>query len=521
MKKVIVVTRAFRDEPIVRKSIESVLNQTYKELVYYLWISKETKSVAEEYVKKDKRVKLLSQEEWPDGSRFCDIFCDLVKKEEADYLCEVDADDLLVNIFIEKMVCFLETNQLDIAFCDRAYFWNEDQVYYKREYAPSIIVSDEETLRSNFQDLYVGIRTVWGTLFTANCLLQGDYSLLPEDPKLRIYGGDTMLILTILRTCKRIGFLTEQLYLYNIKQGISNNYIKERCDSDVFLYRFAKKYLEDMNADSVENTHFLYLVLFHATEDTFKVILNSKKEISEKLQDIARICEYEEVQESFDRWKSICDYKNSKESPLELVFRDKSLNATLSRDDYTNLINIYKAYNVKLRNVDLSEFFTEWITDYEGLEHLYKKNSIYSIMYLLAQLPLMSERKMLEALYLMYNLCDVPWFKRYLGNYLFVCDARKVLLQILKQDKQCFLEELNVKLETSAEFLPQYIELYKDYAASLDDGELYVDAWLLQIEYLVAIDNLEIAEKEVSEIIELGVENERVRQIVKEIKERM
>ena len=517
MKKVIVVTRAFRYEPIVEKSIESVLNQTYADFLYYVWVSEDTRPTVQRYVEKDVRVHLLSQEEWPDGSRFCDIFTNLIKRERADYLCVLDADDLLRQDFLEKMVAFLESNQLDIAFCDRAYFMSDQQVYYKKQRGEDVIAVNHEEMRAKFCELYLGIRTVWGTLFTAKSLLQSDYSYLPENPRMRCYGGDTMLILTILRSCKRVGLLREELYLYNINQGISRSYFEERRDADVFLFRFAKSYLRDIDADSEENTHFLYAVLFNAIEDTFKVILNSDKDIPQKLRDIAHICKYQEVQDALDRAKAKYDYKEGVDSPLKLVFEGVNLNGELSREDYLNLVSIYQAYNIKLRFMDLSEYFTEWITDVAGLEHLYKKNVEYSVMYLLVHLPIMSERKRVEALYLTDQLCDSLWIKKYFSNYLFVCEARMVLLQIFMQNEERFLHELEQQLEKKTEFLSMYIELYKDYAATVGKEELYVDAWILQIEYMIAVGEFEDAKREMAEVLEIGIESDRVRELANKL----
>lgn len=112
--KVTVITQAYNSRDYIRRSIESVLNQTYTNFEYILYDNGSTDGtghILDEYAHRDKRIKLLRAEENYPGVKWCDI---LLKEGTGDYFTELDSDDWLEPNFLEKMVQLAESDQYDI-----------------------------------------------------------------------------------------------------------------------------------------------------------------------------------------------------------------------------------------------------------------------------------------------------------------------------------------------------------------------------------------------------------------------
>ena len=55
--------KLLRNEPTMYKAIESVLNQTYTNLRYYILVGSDTKSVVMQYAEKDTRIVVLDEKQ--------------------------------------------------------------------------------------------------------------------------------------------------------------------------------------------------------------------------------------------------------------------------------------------------------------------------------------------------------------------------------------------------------------------------------------------------------------------------
>lgn len=103
----------------LKKQIESILNQTYKEI--NLLISddcspnKEVEKIIEEYAKKDKRIQVYKTEH---NLGYTKNFEYLLQKSTSNYICFSDHDDIWYPEKIEKSLEKLKKDDVDLVYCN-------------------------------------------------------------------------------------------------------------------------------------------------------------------------------------------------------------------------------------------------------------------------------------------------------------------------------------------------------------------------------------------------------------------
>ena len=113
-------TTAYNASKTLKRAVESVLNQTYRNFEYYLTDNGsvdngETRRIVEEYARQDCRIKAFYNEKnhvWDDNKEVLWLPHHIGPN---DYFCLLDADDEYTSTFFEDMLTFIEENQLDIA----------------------------------------------------------------------------------------------------------------------------------------------------------------------------------------------------------------------------------------------------------------------------------------------------------------------------------------------------------------------------------------------------------------------
>lgn len=113
--KVIVFTMAYNAQMTIKRTIESIRNQTFSNFEYYILdnaSTDDTEDIIFDYSKIDERIIPLhvNKNDPPNGGT---IFNTLVRATDAEYIVWCDADDTYTSEFLEKMIDFAEKNKLD------------------------------------------------------------------------------------------------------------------------------------------------------------------------------------------------------------------------------------------------------------------------------------------------------------------------------------------------------------------------------------------------------------------------
>lgn len=285
-----VFMRLLRKEDSMYQAIDSVLRQTYENLRLYISVSDRTQEEVARYTKEDSRVVILPGKE-KTGLGIC------LKQlaEENEYVTTIDADDWYAEDYLNKLVCFLQQEKLDIAACGNYFIINGEIGGERRQETMQWELAETSRV---FPDMYGFFRTIWGKLIASEVLLRCDFSVLPRAEEYGGYGGDTLHMFTILSYSRRAGILGEALYYYRMSAGTASYQMKEgRLESDEVLYHYMVAFLKKTGTVTEENLRMLMMIYANATLDTLRLIVSCRTEAGQRLREIRYLLEKEPAQE--------------------------------------------------------------------------------------------------------------------------------------------------------------------------------------------------------------------------------
>lgn len=290
--KIITVTWAHNSDKTIERTIQSILSQSYKDFAYYIIdnaSTDKTKDIIHRYASNDSRIIPIDNQQNDRWISFKMLPRILEKCGKEDFLCNIDADDEYKPNFFEKMLNFVQDNQLDIAACGNDFIdTNTGKLLGVRKEQSNMII-EQEGFDLCFPQYHQYMRTVWGKLFSAKALSQGSFR---PDSQMSFYGIDTLFSMEAFRQAKRIGILSESLHKYYISpQSVSYHFDTHRFRSDQVLFDRAYQYLIDKCGNvRTQNNCFLLLVYLNAIKDTIRVLMGSKISSTDKLNFLHKIC---------------------------------------------------------------------------------------------------------------------------------------------------------------------------------------------------------------------------------------
>lgn len=273
-------TCAYNAEKTLKRAVDSVLNQTYGEFVYFLLDNGSTDGTGElvrEYAQKDKRIVAFYNKQNRNWDENPDFWTLPHKLSEGDYFCVLDADDAYEPTFLEEMLHFLLENHLDIVACGTRFVDAvTGNVYGERTLPQNMILNDAKSFDRYFPEIHWNLRQVWGKLYTARAAHVRYETELPDWFPVA-YGGDTVNVYRCVEASKSIGVYAKRLHNYTVSsKSVSHKWIEGREQADVTLFEKAVEVLrQKCGRVSERNLSFLYVVQFNAIKDTFSVLFQS------------------------------------------------------------------------------------------------------------------------------------------------------------------------------------------------------------------------------------------------------
>lgn len=298
MAKVYIRTYAYNAEKTLRRAVDSVLNQTYPDFVYYLCDNGSTdgtRGIVEEYASRDSRIKAFYNTVNRAFHETEDCLFLPYHIEADDYFCSLDADDEYLPTFLEEMLTFMDKCDLDIAACGSNFLSVADnnELQGQRLLHQDLILEGTK-FADCFPFYHQFMRTTWGKLYKGQTLGNTvQDGAVPGFP--RAYGGDTYNTMRTFSDAKRVGILSRSLHKYYVSpKTVSYVMHPERVQSDQILHKATIDYLKAFGEISPCNEDVLYAVYLNAIRDTLNVLLNANISIAEKLTDLIEMfaCEY-------------------------------------------------------------------------------------------------------------------------------------------------------------------------------------------------------------------------------------
>lgn len=298
-KHIIVFTTAYNAEKTLRKSINSILNQKHTNFTYYLLnngSADNTGKIIKQYAEQDERIVPLFYEQNITEGLIPNVIKSIQKNcNKESYFCMLDADDQYNPDFFDKMLLFINQNNLDIAIGGSDFLdAKAKKIVSKRQVHHDIILQNTD-FNTYFYQYHQFMRTIWGKLFSINLFKQCCFDRMPNVS----YGTDTLFTMEAFRHARRVGILSGTLHKYYIStKSVSYHFNEKRIYSDQILASETERYLYDKcGMVSQRNQEFLRYMYLSAVKDTTNVLFSSKESIEKKLQSLIIILQNKYTQD--------------------------------------------------------------------------------------------------------------------------------------------------------------------------------------------------------------------------------
>jgi glycosyltransferase involved in cell wall biosynthesis len=303
--KIVVVTWAYNAEKTIERAINSILEQTYTNFIYYVidnGSQDRTGELIKNFSQQDNRIRYLRQET-NNPAVAPEILLQIAAKySNEDFYCNLDADDEYLPNFLSEMIDFIQENNLDSATCGTDWIDAESGNIMKHK----VIEKNTILVGKDFADLFPYYRnfttTVWGGLFSMKVLKKSKWTW----PTTLAYGSDSATCMEMFSNSTRAGILAKSLHKYYIfPNSISGRYEPKGFSCCKRLYQAGKEYLEHYGPISEQNANYLYVIFFITLLNTVNNVKKAAIPPEKKVDDLYKIFQDEMTQYLLKNWNEI------------------------------------------------------------------------------------------------------------------------------------------------------------------------------------------------------------------------
>ena len=297
---VIIHTQVYNGEKTLRRTIESVLRQTYDNFIYYISDNASTDStrdIIEEYAQRDKRV-VAKYNNSNEFYAYLDVITECCEKHPNGYWAMLDADDEYLPEFLEKALETALENDLDIVVCGYEALEEETgERIYLRQLEQDVTMYSVEFF-NHIAQYNLFMRTVWGKLYSLSLLSKCNFNQVETMPS---YGGDTVLVMEAFTNAGKVCIMAKTLLIYYIStSSVTYRWEPKRIDSDHMLDDIIKSYIiKNCGGISVQQEHFLINSYGIACVNTLTVLLEVKIEFADVISNLIIILDNEKTIELY------------------------------------------------------------------------------------------------------------------------------------------------------------------------------------------------------------------------------
>lgn len=268
--KVTFLMMAYNVEASIEKAIQSVLNQTVREVEIFVrnnGSTDKTGEILQRLAAEDNRIIITTNKtngKTDDGIKIYEKGWWIPDKSLAgEYISILDGDDYLEPDFVEIMYHSAKQNNADITAAGN-YFVSDDGVYGSR--VPEALISDSlKIIESVFPSIYNCFRTWWGKLYNTEFFFsEYDYAWECHPPMDWVL--DTILMLKYLERCRKLVTISKPLY--NMYVRTDSTYKTRTVDYGILwgahaLFQNNMKFITQNGIATRQNNEFV--VLLHWT----------------------------------------------------------------------------------------------------------------------------------------------------------------------------------------------------------------------------------------------------------------
>ena len=298
--KVSIVLPTYNSDDVLENAIKSVIEQTYKnwELIIIENGKKgQAKQIAQSF--NDKRIIYMYQEQ-PNVSNARNVG---LENETGKYVSFIDSDDRYDKDFLQKLVEYLEQNDLQLVTCGYKKTYDKSQMLIKDN--TSILKTTNikeylETTKENY--LY---NELWNKLYISSIIKENNIKF---DANYEL-GEDFIFNLDYIKFIEKAGYINETLYVYTDgEQGLKLRYRPNKFEIEYNL----TQYLEKIYTEKKWDMRYIYnryaRVYYNQIIDIYKE--NNPATAEEKDEQLKRIVSSKRYKQSLkELQKKVTDKK--------------------------------------------------------------------------------------------------------------------------------------------------------------------------------------------------------------------
>lgn len=232
-----VIVPVYNAEKYLVRCIDSIINQSYKNLEIILINDGSTDSsseICESYQEKDIRIQVIQKENGgPASARNAGL-----QIYAGEYLCFVDSDDWLANNYVSELYGLIKKYDADIAACE---YYNVDEykTYPPCENVEIRICNNEDFLKICFSEMSISV-VPWNKLYKRELYSEIRF---PED---KMICEDVMPMLLAGEQTKRAVVTSNKLYYYYTNPcSLTHESYNPKVENFVEVWTAIQKYCLD------------------------------------------------------------------------------------------------------------------------------------------------------------------------------------------------------------------------------------------------------------------------------------
>ena len=252
MKKVSIIVPIYNVKPYLAESIDSAINQTYKDIEIILVDDGSTDGsdvICDEYAKKDSRIKTIHQEnKGLSGARNTGL-----ENATGEYIMFLDSDDTFEITACENLLNYIEETKADYVIGNYINMDEDSTIWEKPVFDKNKYEKYKLSITDYDKSFYLMNSGVWNKMFRKSFL--DEIGVLFED---RVPAEDAIFTTYCFIKSKNVFYLPEIVYHYRLRYSDS---ISTSCSKKYFLginkaYRLI--YNNFKNNDRLEYYRYFY-----------------------------------------------------------------------------------------------------------------------------------------------------------------------------------------------------------------------------------------------------------------------
>ena len=203
---VTIIVPIYNVEKYLKECIESIINQTYKNLEIILvndGSTDDSLKICMNYKKKDNRIVIINKT----NGGLSDARNKGIDAANGKYICFVDSDDYISSAYVELLYNEARKNNTDIVLCGIKYVNDEKKILSEYAYKKNFVKSGKELLIDYYQENGVEVIVAWNKLYKRELFNTYRYNVG------KIH-EDEFLTYKILYNLDKVSIISDKLYYY-------------------------------------------------------------------------------------------------------------------------------------------------------------------------------------------------------------------------------------------------------------------------------------------------------------------